>query len=31
MSNKELSEELLKPIIRNFRNGKVNLPFRDNI
>ena len=31
MSNKELVEELHKPIIRKFENQKVNLSFIDNI
>ena len=31
LSNKELVEELHKPIIRKFENQKVNLPFIDNI
>ena len=29
--NKKLSEELLKPIIRNFNKRKVHSPFVDNI
>ena len=31
MSNKELAEELLKPIIRKFEERKVYSPFIDNI
>ena len=31
ISNKELGEELLKPIIRKFNKRKVNSPFIDNI
>ena len=31
MSNKELAEELHKPIIRKFEKGKVHSPFTDNI
>ena len=31
ISNKELAEELHKPIIRNFNKGKVHSPFIDNI
>ena len=31
MSNKELAEELHKPIIRKFENRKVHSPFIDNI
>ena len=30
MSNKELSEELHKPIIRKFKEIKVKLPFTEN-
>ena len=29
--NKELAEELPKPVIRKFNNGKVHSPFIDNI
>ena len=31
MSNKELAEELFKPIFRKFENRKVHSPFIDNI
>ena len=31
ISNKELTEELHKPIIRKFNKGKVQSPFIDNI
>ena len=31
ISNKELAEELHKPIIRNFNKRKVHSPFIDNI
>ena len=31
ISNKQLSEELHKPIIRKFKKRKVHLPFIDNI
>ena len=31
ISNKQLSEELHKPIIRKFEKRKVHLPFIDNI
>ena len=31
ISNKELAEELHKPIIRKFDNRKVHSPFTDNI
>ena len=31
MSNKELAEELHKPIIRKFKKTKVHSPFIDNI
>ena len=31
ISNKELAEELHKPIIRNFNERKVHSPFIDNI
>ena len=31
ISNKELAEELHKPIIRNFNKRKVHLPFLDNV
>ena len=31
ISNKELTEELHKPIIRNFNKRKVHSPFIDNI
>ena len=31
MSNKELAEELHKPIIRKFEKRKVHSPFTDNI
>ena len=31
ISNKELAEELHKPIIRNFHKRKVRSPFIDNI
>ena len=31
ISNKELPEELHKPIIRNFHKRKVRSPFIDNI
>ena len=31
ISNKELAEELHKPIIRKFRKRKVHSPFIDNI
>ena len=31
ISNKELGEELHKPIIRKFEKGKVHSPFIDNI
>ena len=31
ISNKELVEELHKPIIRNFNKRKVHSPFIDNI
>ena len=31
ISNKELAEELHKPIIRNFHKRKVHSPFIDNI
>ena len=31
ISNKQLSEELHKPIIRKFEKKKVHLPFIDNI
>ena len=29
--NLELAEELSKPIVKNFKKRKVNLPFTDNI
>ena len=31
ISNKELAEELNKPIIRKFNKNKVKYPFMDNI
>ena len=31
VSNKELAEELHKPILRKFNKGKVHSPFIDNI
>ena len=31
MSNKELAEELLKPIMRKFNKIKVHLSFKDSI
>ena len=31
ISNKELAEELHKPIIRRFSKRKVHLPFKDNV
>ena len=31
ISNKELAEELHKPVIRKFKKRKVHLPFVDNI
>ena len=31
ISNKQLAEELHKPIIRKFNKGKVQSPFIDNI
>ena len=31
LENKELANELHKPIIRNLKNGKVYSPFKDNI
>ena len=31
ISNKELAEELQKPIIRKFKERKVHSPFIDNI
>ena len=31
ISNKKLAEELRKPIIRKFKNKKLDLPFMDNI
>ena len=31
ISNKELDEDLCKPIIRKFKNRKVHSPFVDNI
>ena len=31
MSDQQLAEELHKPLIRKFKNGKVQSPFIDNI
>ena len=31
MSNQQLGEELLKPVIRTFEKRKVRSSFRDNI
>ena len=31
VSNKELAEELRKPIIKKFEKGKVDSPFIDNM